>query len=56
MATGMGGIMKALQKHLCSHYYMANMIVLLSETVSRLEAQFLRFQRVYVFFRAYVRH
>ena len=32
------------------HYYMANMIALLSKTVSRLEAQFLRFQRVAVFF------
>ena len=30
-------------KHLCGNYYMANMIVLLSETVSRVEAQFLRF-------------
>ena len=38
--------MKALQKHLCGNNYMANLIVLLSETVSRLEAQFLRFQRV----------
>ena len=37
--------MKALQKHLCGNYYMANLIVLLSETV-RLEAEFLRFQRV----------
>ena len=40
------------------HYYMTNMIVLLSKTVSRLEAQFLRFQRVAVlllFFRANVR-
>ena len=41
--------MKAFHKHLCSNYYVTNMIVLLSETVSRLEAQFLRFQRV-VFF------
>ena len=32
------------------HYYMANMIVLLSKTVSRLETQFLRFQRVAVLF------
>ena len=40
------------------HYYMANMIVLLSKTVSRLKAQFLRFQRVavlFAFFRANVR-
>ena len=40
------------------HYYMANMIVLLSKTVSKLEAQFLRFQRVvvlFLFFRANVR-
>ena len=32
------------------HYYMANLIVLLFKTVSRLEAQFLRFQRVAVLF------
>ena len=38
------------------HYYIANMIVLSSKTLSRLEAQFLRFQRVAdVFFRANVR-
>ena len=43
MATRTGGIMKARQKHLCGNYCMANMIVVLSETVSRLEAQFLRF-------------
>ena len=30
-------------KHLCDTYYTANMIVLLSETVSRVEVQFLRF-------------
>ena len=40
------------------HYYMTNMIVLLSKTVSRLEAQFLSFQRfavLFLFFRADVR-
>ena len=32
------------------HYYMANIIVLLFKTVSRLKAQFLRFQRVAILF------
>ena len=42
--------MKALQKTFIRHYYKSNMIVSLSKTVRRLEAQFLRFQRVAVFF------
>ena len=42
--------MKAPQKHFCGNYYTANMIVLLSETVSRPEAQFLRCQRIAGFF------
>ena len=37
-------------KSFIRRYYIANMIVLLSKTVSRLEAQFLRFKRVAVFF------
>ena len=32
------------------HYFMANLITFLSKTVSRLETQFLRFQRVAGFF------
>ena len=39
---------EGISKTFIRHYYMTNMIVLLSKTVSRLEAQFLRFQRVAV--------
>ena len=41
--------MKALQKTFIRHYYMADMIVLLSKTVSRFEAQFLRFKGLLFF-------
>ena len=41
---------KGSSKTFIQHYYMANMKVLLSKTVSRLESQFLRFQRVAVLF------
>ena len=33
--------MEALQKHLFGNFYMANMVVVLTETVSRPEKQFL---------------
>ena len=42
-------------KSFIRHYYMANMIALLSKTVSRLEAQFLRFKELPFFFQTNVR-
>ena len=41
--------MKAFQKAFIRHYYMANMIVILSKTVTRFEAQFLRLKGLLFF-------
>ena len=41
---------EGFSKTFIRHYYMANMKVLLSKTVSRFEAQFLRFKGLLFFF------